>query len=338
MIPMHNTDHLFTADSESGAVGDGSGGCQTQAGKRRERFFSHKVACGEKRVSSFFPGWREHRDSCTTFLKIKDRVRGISLRKEGFPWRESDDSSPHSGTRKERGDIESWLFKLNHGGPPFVGACPRSHTLREDRLQVYATEMPLGGPKRVRERRGEGRKYTLTLGSESDYTPTRRVLINSAQLVRKHFKYLGFCDSRMTPDETRRDPAVKTTGTKVPLGWTPHGSSEAKSAKKGLNRCFLQKRRAIWPAAWLHAKPKEVRPPSKPNLQVCACMRGCAGNLVHRWESTVFRCSLPEPWPWPSRNHPGLVRCRLRRMGACAVWEELNPGWTRARMARPGSF
>ena len=63
----------------------------------------------------------------------------------------------------------------------------------------------------------------------------------------------------------------------------------------------------------------------KPNLQLCASMRGCAGNSAQPWELTVFRRSLPVPWLWPSRNHPGSARCRLRRMESCAVSAELNP-------------
>jgi hypothetical protein len=50
-----------------------------------------------------------------------------------------------------------------------------------------------------------GRLYTMTLGSKSYYKPTGNVLVNSAQLVRKYFKYLGFCSSKMEPDEARRE-------------------------------------------------------------------------------------------------------------------------------------
>jgi hypothetical protein len=49
-----------------------------------------------------------------------------------------------------------------------------------------------------------GRLYTMTRVTESYYTPTGSVLFNSAQLVRMYFKYLGFCDSKMAHDETRR--------------------------------------------------------------------------------------------------------------------------------------
>jgi hypothetical protein len=47
-------------------------------------------------------------------LKIKDRVRGISLRKEGFLRRKLDDSSSQAGVRKEGCGIESGLLEYNH--------------------------------------------------------------------------------------------------------------------------------------------------------------------------------------------------------------------------------
>jgi hypothetical protein len=47
-------------------------------------------------------------------LKIEDRVRWISLRKEGFLRRQLDDFSSQTGARKESGYIESGLFKFNH--------------------------------------------------------------------------------------------------------------------------------------------------------------------------------------------------------------------------------
>jgi hypothetical protein len=107
---MRNTNHLFTADSERGAAGDGRGCRQAQPNHCHERLFSREIACGKKRDCSFFPGWGDYRDFCTARLKIKDRVRGISLRKEGFLWRQLDDSSPQSRVRKESSGIEPWLF------------------------------------------------------------------------------------------------------------------------------------------------------------------------------------------------------------------------------------
>jgi hypothetical protein len=77
---------------------------------------------------------------------------------------------------------------------------------------------------------GNGRLHTSTLGSESDYTRIRSVLINSAQLARKHFKYVGFCDSRMTSNETRRDLAVRTNRHESFIGM------DASSLKRGGER------------------------------------------------------------------------------------------------------
>ena len=61
-----------------------------------------------------FPAGGNHRDLCAALLKIKNRVRGISLRKEGFLRRQLDDSSPQAGARQECGGIESGLLKFNH--------------------------------------------------------------------------------------------------------------------------------------------------------------------------------------------------------------------------------
>jgi len=116
MLRMHHTDHLFPADSESGTSRDGSGRCQTQSCDCRERLFAPKVACGKERDRSFFPGWGNHRDLCSALLKIEYGVRGISLRKEGFLWRQLDDSSPQACARKESGYIETDLFKFNRRG------------------------------------------------------------------------------------------------------------------------------------------------------------------------------------------------------------------------------
>ena len=170
MLRLHNTDHLFTADSESGAVGDGSGCCHAQPSRCRERLFSHKLACGEKRDGSFFSGWGDHRHSCTPLLKIKDRVRWISLRKEGFLWRQFDDPSLQSGARKESGDIESWLLKLNHGEASFRCGPPRTPILWEDRLPVYATELPPGDESWIAIS-VERTPVHFALDAESDYTP-----------------------------------------------------------------------------------------------------------------------------------------------------------------------
>ena len=112
---MHHTDHLFPVDFESGAGGNGSGGGQAQARHRREGLFSHKVACGKERDGSLLPGGGNHRDFCAAFLKIKNRVCGISLRKESVLRRQLDDFSLQSGARQKGGGIEFGLFKLNHG-------------------------------------------------------------------------------------------------------------------------------------------------------------------------------------------------------------------------------
>src|ERR1017187_1765993 len=113
MLLMHHTDHLDPADSESDAGGDGGGRGQTRPRHRRECLFSYKVTCGQERDSSFLPAGGNNRDICAAFLKIKNGVRGISLRKEGILWRELDDSSPQACVRQKGGCIESGLFKFD---------------------------------------------------------------------------------------------------------------------------------------------------------------------------------------------------------------------------------
>jgi hypothetical protein len=68
---MHHMDHLCPADSESGAGGNRSGSGRTQPSHRRERHFSHKVACGGKRDGSFLPGSGNNCDFCTALVKTK---------------------------------------------------------------------------------------------------------------------------------------------------------------------------------------------------------------------------------------------------------------------------
>src|ERR1700733_14113549 len=103
MLLMHQMDHFLPSYLEDGAGGNGRGRGQTHASDCRKRLFTDKITGGEKRDGSFLPCWGNYRDFCTALLKIKDRVRGISLRKEGFLWRQLDGSSPHSGARKESG-------------------------------------------------------------------------------------------------------------------------------------------------------------------------------------------------------------------------------------------
>jgi hypothetical protein len=110
--------------------------------------------------------------------------------------------------------------------------------------------------------------------------------------------------------------AIRPTGASVLLPQTLQVQGEAPRARKERDRCFLHKRRVIWPAAWLLVRPMQVAPPCKPEPQPFASMRGCAGNSALPWEPTVFKRLPLEPWLWPSRSLPGSEPCRLRRMVA----------------------
>ena len=114
MLLVHHIDHLFPADSESGAGSNGSGRCQTQPGHCRQRPFSHKLARRDQREGSFLPTGGNNCNFCAAVLEIKNGVRGISLRIEGFLRRELDDGSPQAGARQKGGGIELGLFKFNH--------------------------------------------------------------------------------------------------------------------------------------------------------------------------------------------------------------------------------
>jgi hypothetical protein len=112
MLLVHHANHLFPAYFERGAGSNGSGRGQTQSSHCREGLFSHKITGGEKRDGGFLPGCGNNRDLRATILKIKNRVCGISLRKEGFLRRQLDDPSSQAGARQEGGGIESGLSSL----------------------------------------------------------------------------------------------------------------------------------------------------------------------------------------------------------------------------------
>src|SRR5580692_7269225 len=114
MLLMHHMDHLSPADSESGAGGNRSSCGQTQSSNCRERLLPYKVAGYKEHDGSFLPGGGNNCDLCAAFLKIKNRICGIALRKEGILWRQSDDSSPQASARQKCRGIESWLLAFNH--------------------------------------------------------------------------------------------------------------------------------------------------------------------------------------------------------------------------------
>src|SRR5271165_173285 len=209
---MHNTDHLFTADFESGAGGDGSGCRQAQPSYCRERLFSHEVTGGEKRDGSFLPGRGNHGDLCAPRLEIKNRVRGISLRKEGLLRRQLEDLSTEAGARQEGGGIEFWLFKLNHGraslpwGPLPGRILLRMTACRRTRLKCHLVTKA-GSPSAWNRR-----LHTITLALCARlYAQWEAFCSILHNLLARNSSNLGFRDSEGAPKEARprRQPARK---------------------------------------------------------------------------------------------------------------------------------
>ena len=82
------------------------GRCQTQPRDRRQRLLANEVAGGKKRDGGLFAALRNHGEFRPALLKIKDRVRRISLGKEGLLRLHFNDSSAKSGVRKKGGKVE----------------------------------------------------------------------------------------------------------------------------------------------------------------------------------------------------------------------------------------
>src|SRR5208283_3818312 len=96
MLLVHHADHFFPLDFECAAWGY-CGGCgESQPRHCRERFFSQKIAWDEECDGGFLAGIGDDRDLRAALLKIEDRVRWLSLRKERILGRQLDDSSSQS--------------------------------------------------------------------------------------------------------------------------------------------------------------------------------------------------------------------------------------------------
>jgi len=86
MLFVHHADHLLPLDLQCCTSGNGSGRRQSKPTHASERLLSNEVASREKRDRGFFAVFRNDGDFCATFLKIENRVGGISLQKEGMLW------------------------------------------------------------------------------------------------------------------------------------------------------------------------------------------------------------------------------------------------------------
>jgi hypothetical protein len=58
--------------------------------------------------------------------------------------------------------------------------------------------------------------FWADMGQPPKNAPAGSVLFNSAQLVRKHFKYLGFCDSKLATPSRRLMKCTRGLATKQP--------------------------------------------------------------------------------------------------------------------------
>ena len=110
MLLVHHADHLIPRYLECGTGGKSRGRRQAKPSRGRKRLFSNKISGREKRDRGFLADCRNNRNSCAAFLEIEDRVRRISLRKEGLLGRQLDDSSPQAGARQKGGRIKRLAF------------------------------------------------------------------------------------------------------------------------------------------------------------------------------------------------------------------------------------
>ena len=106
-------------------------------------------------------------------------------------------------------------------------------------------------------------------------------LSNYAHLPGIISSILNYSDAEMESGELRRESRRRSNRHETIMAADSSRSRrEAKHAKER-TRCFLRKRRVIWPAVSLLVRPMQVQPPCKPDLQLSASMRGCADNSAH---------------------------------------------------------
>jgi hypothetical protein len=77
-----------------------------------ERFLSYEFPGGEKRDRGLFTILRNDGEFCAARPKIVDGVSRTSLRKEGLPGLQLDDSSSHSRFFKKGGEVKGHAFHL----------------------------------------------------------------------------------------------------------------------------------------------------------------------------------------------------------------------------------
>ena len=103
---MHHVDHLFPHYPERRTGGNGAGRGQMQRAHACERLFSNEFSGDEKRDGGLLPVMRNDGEFCAARLKIEDGVSGTSLRKEGLPGLQLDNSTSYSSRCQKGSEVE----------------------------------------------------------------------------------------------------------------------------------------------------------------------------------------------------------------------------------------
>ena len=106
MFLVHDADHFRSFDFERCAGGDCRGSRHMQAPHGCERLLADKVAGGQQRDGGFFATLRNDGQSGAPLLQIKNRVGGMSLRKEGLLRLQLDYFSSQTGIRQKCGGVK----------------------------------------------------------------------------------------------------------------------------------------------------------------------------------------------------------------------------------------
>jgi len=98
-------------------------------------------------LESWLPcGSRNDPDPGAAFLKIKDRVGGISLRKEGLLWSQLDNFASPAGVAQKRHRIESVILKSSHKGGLITDTAVTREVGEDTQLQsaaVHSAVVPM---------------------------------------------------------------------------------------------------------------------------------------------------------------------------------------------------
>ena len=113
-----------------------------------------------------------------------------------------------------------------------------------------------------------GRASSCQLSSACTYFPTKPLaqdctsgggfLFNSAHLFQKYFRGSWIACAKIESEEVRRGSRRQSNQLGSIIAIDASHSRRCAACKEGTERCFLQKRHAIWPAASLPARPMQA--------------------------------------------------------------------------------